>query len=366
MADETSTPAPRVLVIALGGTIAMTAADSGGVTPSLTARQLVDAVPGLGETGIDIDVLTFRSKPGASLTIDDLTALTTRLGDYWDAGITGVVITQGTDTIEESAYALDLLHAGPQPLVVTGAMRNPTLAGADGPANLLAAIQVAASSAARGLGCVVVLADEIHAARRVRKTHSTSIATFASPNGGPLGYLVEGHVTIANHISGRLVVPAGHQSAPLVRLYTATLGDDGAPLAALAAGADGLVVAGFGVGHVPESWVPALTEAASRIPVVLTSRTGSGPVLAGTYGFPGSERDLISRGLIPAGFLDPYKARILLHLALAAGADRDQVSAAFAATAELPGSRGWPWAAETPPSVHALARATDPVRISKA
>lgn len=316
MADETNIPAPHVLVIALGGTIAMTAADSGGVTPSLTARQLVDAVPGLGDTGIEIDVLTFRSKPGASLTIDDLTALAARLDAYWDAGTTGVVITQGTDTIEESAYALDLLHAGPQPLVVTGAMRNPTLAGADGPANLLAAIQVAASSTARNLGCLVVLADEIHAARRVRKTHATSIATFASPNGGPLGYLVEGHVTIVNHLTARFAVPAGHQTSPLVRFYTATLGDDGAPLTALASGADGLVVAGFGVGHVPESWVQALTEVAARIPVVLTSRTGSGSVLAETYGIPGSERDLISRGLISAGFLDPYKARILLHLAL--------------------------------------------------
>jgi L-asparaginase len=354
VADEISIPVPRVLVAALGGTIAMTAADSGGVAPSLTARQLVDAVPGLGETGIEIDVLTFRTKPGASLTIDDLTELTTRLGEYWAAGITGVVITQGTDTIEESAYVLDLLHHGQQPLVVTGAMRNPTLAGADGPANLLAAIQVAASSTARDLGCVVVLADEIHAARRVRKTHSTSIATFASPNGGPLGYLVEGNVTIVNHVSGRHVVPTGRQPSPLVRLYTATLGDNGAPLAALAASADGLVVAGFGVGHVPESWLVTLTDVAARIPVVLTSRTGSGPVLAKTYGFPGSERDLISRGLIPAGLLDPYKARILLHLALAAGADRDQVLAAFAAAAGLSGSGRWPWTAESAPSAHAM------------
>ena len=346
MADETSTPAPRVLVVALGGTIAMTAADSGGVTPSLTARQLVDAVPGLGKTGIEIDVLTFRTKPGASLTIDDLTELTTTLCEYWEAGITGVVVTQGTDTIEESAYALDLLHYGPRPIVVTGAMRNPTMAGADGPANLLAAIQVAASSTARDLGCVVVLADAIHAARRVRKTHSASVATFASPNGGPLGYLIEGHVTIVNQLSGRHVVPAGRRRTPLVRLYTATLGDDGAPLTALAAGADGLAVAGFGVGHVPESWLAALTEAAARIPVVLTSRTGSGPVLTETYGFPGSERDLISRGLIPSGLLDPYKARILLHLALAAGADRDQVSAAFAAAGGLGDGREWPWSAE--------------------
>lgn len=343
LAEDDSTPAPRVLVVGLGGTIAMTTTDTGGVTPSLTARQLVDAVPGLADTGIEIDVLTFRNKPGASLTLDDLTDRAGEIGKHLDAGTAGVVITQGTDTIEESAYTLDLLHPGPQPIVVTGAMRNPTLAGADGPANLLAAIRVAASPAARGLGCVVVLADEIHAARRVRKTHSTSIATFASPNGGPLGYVVEGRTTIINQLTARHVLSAPVRRPPRVALYTATLGDDGAVLDAVAREVDGLVLAGFGVGHVPESWLPTLTETAARIPVVLTSRTGSGPVLAETYGFPGSERDLIGRGLIPAGFLDPYKARILLHLALAAGANQEQIAAAFAAAGGVAGAQVWPW-----------------------
>lgn len=334
---------PRVLVVALGGTIAMTASDSGGVRPSLSARQLVDAVPGLADAGVEVDVLTFRSRPGASLTLDDLTDLAGEIGRRFSAGAAGIVVTQGTDTIEESAYALDLLHAGPQPVVVTGAMRNPTLAGADGPANLLAAIRVAASPAARGLGCVVVLADEIHAARRVRKTHSTSVATFASPNGGPLGYLVEGRVAIVNQLAGRHAVPPPGRRAPRVGLYTATLGDDGAVLGAVAREVDGLVLAGFGVGHVPEGWLPSLTETAARIPVVLSSRTGAGPVLAETYGFPGSERDLIGRGLIPAGLLDPYKSRILLHLVLAAGAGREQVAAAFAAAGGVTGPPSWPW-----------------------
>jgi L-asparaginase len=321
---------PRVVVIGLGGTIAMTAADTGGVTPTLSAQQLVDAVPGLAGTGIALEPVSFRSRPGASLTIDDLTEAMTVIGRHFESGVSGVVITQGTDTIEESAYVLDLLHPGPQPIVVTGAMRNPTLAGADGPANLLAAVTVAASPEARGLGCLVVLADEIHAAHRVRKMHSTSTATFHSPNGGPLGYLIEGRPQIVNRRTNRLVLPAPSAATVGVGLYTATLGDDGKALAAVAREVDGLVVAGFGVGHVPESWLPTLTETAARIPVVLSSRTSAGPVLTGTYGFPGSERDLIGRGLIAAGLLPSYQARILLHLALSAGADRDRIAEAFA------------------------------------
>jgi len=329
--------AVRVVVFGLGGTIAMTASDSGGVVPTLSPQQLLDAVPGLDDLGIELDVVAFRSRPGASLTFDDLLELAAAIRETLARGATGVVVTQGTDTIEETAFLLDLLHDQPHPVVVTGAMRNPTLAGADGPANLLAAVEVAASPKTRDLGCLVVLADEIHAAARVRKTHSTSPATFASPNGGPLGYLIEGVPTVivrrlARHV---IPVPPAAGSSPRVGLYTATFGDDGALISDAAARLDGLVIAGFGVGHVPDSWLDVLTDLAVRIPVVLASRTGAGPVLAATYGFPGSERDLISRGLIPAGLLDPYKARVLLHLALATGADRSTVAQAFRAAGSV-------------------------------
>jgi L-asparaginase len=104
-------------------------------------------------------------------------------------------------------------------------------------------------------------------------------------------------------------------------------------------------VAAFGVGHVPETWPDTLTDLVGRIPVVLASRTGAGPTLAGTYGFPGSERDLLARGLIPAGLLHPYKARILLYLALAASADRDTITAAFHAAGGLADHPAWPWPA---------------------
>ena len=332
-----------VLVVGLGGTIAMTAAAGGGATPALSPADLLAAVPWPAADDVTVQAVDCRNLPGASLSFDDVTAAGALIADRLAAGVDGVVVVQGTDTIEETAYLLDLRHAGPQPVVVTGAMRNPSLAGADGPANLLAAVQTAASPATRDLGCLVVLADEIHAARRVRKTHTTAGSTFQSPDGGPLGYLVEGRPRLVSLLPRRTVLPpAASDRRPRVALLTLTLGDDGVLLAGLAERVDGVVVAGFGAGHAPRDLVPALQDLARRMPVVLASRTGSGSVLAGMYGFPGSERDLLGRGLISAGFLDPVKARILLWAALAAGAGRDQVEAAFAAAGGAEPDR-WPW-----------------------
>lgn len=328
MSDST---ARRVVVFGLGGTIAMTSSGTGGVAPALSADQLVAAVPGLAESGITVEVEDFRRVPGASLTFDDLAALAVAIEEKLAAGADAVVITQGTDTIEETAYLLDLTHTRPEPVVVTGAMRNPTLAGADGPANLLAAVQTAASPDARDLGAVVVFSDEIHAAARVRKTHSTSGHTFVSANGGPLGYLVEGRPRILNRRNSRTTVPAAADPRPVeVGLVTIVLGDTGALLEAAAGRFDGLVVAAFGVGHVPQRIVDILTKLAERMPVVLASRTGAGSVLAQTYAFPGSESDLLARGLISAGFLDPLKARILLHQLLTTGNDLQAIRTVFA------------------------------------
>ncbi|MGW3351740.1 asparaginase [Nonomuraea rubra] len=322
-------------VFSLGGTIAMAPA-ANGVVPTLTAKELLSAVPGLDNIAVELDVLTFRQLPGASLSFADLAELADAMEVAVRSGADGVVVTQGTDTIEETAYVLDLLWRYEAPVVVTGAMRNPSMASADGPANLLAAIRTAASRTARDLGCLVVFNDQIHAARWLRKTHTSSPAAFVSPNHGPIGHVVEGHVDIPLRMERGPVLTPETWRTVRVGLFTVALGDDGELVAAMGNQVDGLVVGAFGVGHVPASMVPALAKLASVKPVVLASRTGAGPVHERTYGFDGSESDLLARNLIPAGYLDPLKARILLHLLLASGIGAGQIREMFAAV----GGRG--------------------------
>lgn len=176
----------------------------------------------------------------------------------------------------------------------------------------------------------MVLADQIHAASRVRKTHTSGVGAFTSPDSGPLGLVAEGDPWFLSGPTVRFTLdPAAVRTRPRVPLVTVAFGDDGVLLHGLAGRADGLVVAGAGGGHVPRDLVAPLEELAGSMPVVLASRTGAGPVLRATYAYPGSERDLLERGLVGAGLLDPLKARVLLWALLACGGDRDAVVSAF-------------------------------------
>jgi L-asparaginase len=324
-----------VAVASLGGTITMTSETAGsGVTPSLSAADLLRAVPGLDDVG-DLDATTLRTEPGAWLTPTDVAEVAAWAGQQQADGI---VVVQGTDTIEETAYLLDLLWDRPEPLVVTGAMRAAAAAGADGPANLLAAAVVAAAPASRDRGALVVLNDAVHAASRVRKTDSVAMHAFSSGAFGPVGRVHEGTVTFAGSPSRLPALPAPQAGRdPRVALLETHLGDRGELLRLVAAdGWDGIVLAGFGVGHVSAQSAEAVGEVAARCPVVLASRTGDGPVLSRTYGFVGSEQDLLARGVIPAGWLDARKARLLLWALLAAGTDPAEVRAAVEARGAAP------------------------------
>ncbi|WP_027341045.1 asparaginase [Hamadaea tsunoensis] len=323
-------PRTPVAVFSLGGTISMSSLAGGEVVPSLGPAELVSAIPGLDRLPVALTLDAFRLLPAGTLAFANVLDLAAAIEAAFHAGKQGVVVTQGTNTIEETAFLLDLLHDRPEPVVVTGAMRNPTMAGHDGPANLLAAIQTAASPDSRDRGVLVAFNDEVHAARWVRKTHTTNPAAFSSPETGPVGVVVESRVRFTGGPSARLRAPRPTRTDVKVGLATATLGDEGDWLPAYADRLDGLVVAGFGCGHVHGAWPPILERIGERIPVVFTSRIGVGPVLANTYGFDGSEADLIRRRLVGAGRLDPFKARILLWTLLAAGADHDAIRAAYA------------------------------------
>lgn len=324
------TDLPTIAYVALGGTIAAVPGAGPGVRPTLDAGELAAGVPGLADVAT-LAAHTFRTLPSFELTLDDVVGLVPLLRQSVEAGAAGVVVSQGTDTIEETAFVLDLLWDRPEPIVVTGAMRNPSLPGPDGPANLLASVQLAASPEARDCGVLVCLGDEVHAARHVHKGHTSSPAAFRSPGLGPVGWVAEGRPVIALRPTRRVHLNVdGSARLPRVPIVKLGLGDDGVLLeAARDAGCDGVVIEALGGGHVPSALVPIVTDLLERGPVVLASRTGAGEVLASTYGSPGAELDLLARGVIRAGALDALKSRLLLALAIAVGLDRQHTAELF-------------------------------------
>lgn len=309
---------PVVAFGSTGGTITMTPDTSGGVVPTLTAADLAASVPGLAEA-VELRVETLATFPSASFDIMQQWGVIEWAREQAAQGAAGIVVAQGTDTIEETSFLYDLYWDQDAPFIVTGAMRAPSQIAADGPANLLAACRAAASPLLRGQGVQVVLDNTINAARYVRKTNSWSLHTFSSPDYGPVGYVVEGRVR--GHRIGRSPVRLGApQRKPWVPILETHAGDEGQALhAVVAAGADGVVVGAFGVAHVSYAMSDAIAELSSRLPIVVASRTGSGGTLRHTYGYVGAEIDLQEKGVILSGELDPRKARALLWGALAEG-----------------------------------------------
>jgi L-asparaginase len=329
---EQPVPGKRVLLISTGGTITMTAGESGSIAPTLTGEDLVRAVPELSNIAA-VEVHSYSVKPGASLTLGDLVRIANLIDTRMPDGYAGAVVVQGTDTIEETAFVLNTLVASARPVVVTGAMRGAAAPGADGPANLLAAVTVASSAVIVGLGTVVVLNDEVHAAHHVQKSHTSAPSAFSSPGFGPIGRVIEGRL----HLYARPPRPAplkhpGRDCVDdiAVALVKISLGDDGRLLRALPTlGYRGAVIEGMGAGHLPAQLAAQVSELAAAMPVVLASRVAAGPVFQRTYGFPGSEMDLIARGAIAGGYLAGGKACLLLRLLLAAGMVGDQLKAAY-------------------------------------
>ncbi len=333
---------PRVALGTLGGTIAMTAPGAAGqqtgAVPALDGAALLAAVPAVAEVA-RVQVSALANLPSSSVRVADLLSALAFARRQADAGVAGVVLTHGTDTLEESAYLLDLLWDRPVPIVLTGAMRAAHLPGQDGPANLLAAVLTAAAPAAAGLGVLVCLNDSVFDAARVTKTASTAVETFDSPGDGPLARVIEGELRLRWRPAARRLPPLPEPGPGPVRvaLVECGLDDDGALVRLAAeAGYAGVVVAGSGTGHVSDVAAQTIAEvAATGVPVVVASRTARGGTTRALYGYPGSEADLIARGAMMAGTLSPRKARLLLHVLLAAGYSGARLRAELAARTDV-------------------------------
>ena len=304
-------PADRssVRLLVAGGTIAMSGSPA---RPSLEViEQLQD------EAGAHVEAEVFATVPSVQFSPADALALCRRAVDLARSG-TPVVITHGTDLLEEVAFLCDLMHDGDAPIVFTGAMRASSAPGADGPANLHAAVAVAAAPDARGHGVLVAFAGTVHAARYVRKADSTSVDAFASPQAGPLGHVEEGRLSTRWAASRLPALDVKHLDAT-VEILTPGLGSAPAALTALAAVCDGLVINIPGAGHTPPAFLDAAQEIAAAKPVVAVARPWRGALLHNTYGYEGSEVDLRSGTIICAGSLSAPAARIALMAGLGSG-----------------------------------------------
>jgi L-asparaginase len=331
---------PRIHVLALGGTIATRPDASGAMQMGLGADDLVAAVP-LLESVAEIAAETVSRVGSHSLGFDQIHALA---GKIRALKVDGVVVTQGTDTLEETSFLLDLLLELDVPVVVTAAMRNPSLTSPDGPGNLLAAVRVAADpwvrKNARALGVVVVMLDEVYASADVAKVHPTRVNGFASIQTGPLAALVEDRVVPMSLPVRDAVVAARRKlakfdgkAAPVALFWTA-LDDELALVPLMLAASDwagyrGAVIAAMGGGHAPERAVKNVVRLATAMPTVISPRAGGGPMLRKTYAGPSSEIALREAGLIWGGRLHPLKARVLLETCLRAGLDRKAIAELF-------------------------------------
>jgi L-asparaginase len=320
---------PRVAVIFTGGTISMTVDPvAGGAVPTLAGSDLLERVPGLAAIA-DLVPIDRGRTPASHFAFADVLAIRRSIdAALADPTVDGVVVVQGTDVLEETAFAWDLCHRDPRPVVVTGAMRNASQADWDGPANLRGAARVAGLARARGHGVLVVLDGRIIPAADVGKLHSTNVDAFRSRNARTAGRVGERSVRIGP-LAPRRVLPVTPEAAGgPVAVIVAALETDGAWLdRAVAAGARGIVVAATGSGNThPDLLRAAIDAQAAGIPVALATRTGAGPV-GPFYAFPGGGATWARAGILFAGTLSPVQARVALALGLGAGLALDGLRA---------------------------------------
>jgi L-asparaginase len=308
---------PRVVVLATGGTIATRFDPAVGVDLGLlTGEQIVAAAPGLAEVA-SVDVEQISNVGSRNMTPEIWRRLSSRVNELLSSpDVTGIVVTHGTDTLEETAFFLDLTVTSDKPVVLVGAQRAPTYFDTDGPRNLLDAVRVAVSEESVGMGTLVVMNGEINAAREVTKVHTLARETFRALEFGALGVADPGGVRFYRAPFRRQTIPLRETDRlGRVDIVTEYAGSDGRLIRLLVEdeAPDGIVIAGLGLGHVTSKTLAAIREARGRgIPVVLSTRVYTGRIVP-LYAI---NNELLALGCVVADNLTPQKARILLMLAL--------------------------------------------------
>jgi L-asparaginase len=320
-----------IVIVFTGGTISMRHdAASGGAVPSLRGRDILDLAPGLDRIA-DFEIDDWAANPGPHMTVERMWSLRQRLLQHLgNPKVDGIVVTHGTDSMEESAYLMARSIDSNKPVVFTGAMRTSSDLGWDGPANLGGAMRVASSPASRGRGVMLFMADRIHSALEVAKVDTSAVDAFASPSSGPVGLVDDGSVIFVRPtaVTTTLDPPEPAKPVDIIMAYT---GADSRLLESSLESARGVVLAAMGRGNVPPEMLSGIDALiANGKPVVITSRTSRGRVGA-TYAYPGGGRRLLERGAIMAGSRSPQQARIDLMLALGSGMSVDEVRQVFAA-----------------------------------
>jgi L-asparaginase len=321
---------PRIATFFTGGTISMRIDPAtGGAIPALSGEEIIAQVPGLDRIA-DFDLVNFARWPGPHVTpsrmMDLARAVKERLAHE---KIIGAVVTHGTDTLEETAYLVDLVLDDEKPIVFVGAMRNSSELSWDGPENLRSAVRVAIDPQTRGLGVIVAMNNQLIAASEAVKTHTESTDTFQSRDFGPLGFVDKDRVIVMRRPFQRehIATERIEERVDLIKMFAGA--DDRFINFAIDGGARGLVIEALGRGNVTVAALPGIERAIGKgLPIVISSRCPRGRVLD-TYAYEGAGKQLKKMGAILGGMLPAHKARIKLMLALGAGWSVEQIRKSF-------------------------------------
>ncbi|MCB5290992.1 asparaginase [Arthrobacter sp. SO3] len=330
---------PHVVLLATGGTISSRASAPGGAAVASDTGEQVFASMGV-PAAYAVRVVDVFRKGSYLLTVDDMIAICARIREaLTDPQVLGVVVTHGTDTMEETAYLVDLVHDDPRPVVFTGAQQAADSDFPDGPGNLSRAIAVAGARQARGSGVLLAFGGTIFPAAGVRKSHTTSLKAFSNPDFGIAGRVSDAGDVRMQQAPSRLaplLLPGPGAVSPRVDLIAAYPGADSTLLrASLQAGAAGIVLQGTGTGNANREICREVADAAAAGVVVVTSTRVEAGAVVPRYGDGGGE-DLRAAGAISAGLLRPSQSLVLLSLLLRLGVPKARIEAVFAHRGKLP------------------------------